>query len=102
MDLQKQYDLLSKAFKTKRNTRVYKYERYVSVVLHGTEIAICTEKSIRLNAGSFHTKTTKDRMNQILKILYYPAYLWQEKFVWYLAAGTDVTVLFANGIGLKR
>ncbi len=83
---------LSKSCKIGNNTRLEVSEGIKRVTLHYTTIATITDNSITLNAGGWHTVTTKQRINIVLAQYGIDKRIVQRKKVWYINGE-----LFYNG-----
>ena len=72
--------------KVGNNTYAYiQHDGSVSIELLGTKVVVLyTNGLVKLNSGGWRTHTTKKRINQ-----YSPVRIYQEKYQWYLADGTE-------------
>lgn len=68
------------------NTYAYiQHDGSVAIELHGTKVVVLYPNGlVKLNSGGWRTHTTKKRINQ-----YSPVRIYQEKYQWYLANGTE-------------
>lgn len=84
--------------KTDNNTYVIKQEGYIAVKLHNTEVVkIYPDNTYELNAGSWYSVTTKDRINS-----YSPVRIYQKDYSWYVMQGNNEDVSFRNGIKVNQ
>ena len=83
------------------NTLIVAYADGTSAVrFHDTDVVTFSadESTATLNTGGFRTNTTKERINGTLRAFGFCAYIFQKKYVWYIADG----VQFVNGMQIKR
>lgn len=78
----KEYELLKKAFRSLRNTKVVQQARCVDVVLCGNVILKVYKNHIKLDSCQHRTQTTKRRINQVLDLTGYSARVFQKDFDW--------------------
>ena len=73
-----------------------------TVVLHRTAIATYDHntQALKLNAGGWHSNTTKSRLNAILQGIIGCASVYQKQFDWYLSYNNQ-TVDFWDGMILS-
>ncbi len=83
---------LNKSCKIGNNTRIVCDSESKRVLYHATTIVTITDNSIALNAGGWHTVTTKQRINAILSQYRLPYHILQKDFTWYINGE-----LFYNG-----
>jgi hypothetical protein len=92
--------LNSQDWKSDNTEVLYSPERDASYVyLHGNHIATILETSLELYSCGYKTKTTKSRLNAILKEHGNEARIFQRNFEWFVV-DNDKTVPFAEGMVL--
>jgi hypothetical protein len=81
-------------FNTK-NTEVWQSDdkRHTVVYLHGTAVVKLQGTLLTLRTGGYATSTTKTRMNEALRWLNLPFYVFQKKHVWYVEANNGKSVV---------
>lgn len=74
-----------KQLKSKVHTTVIETSKRITVRYHETNIAVIDTniKAVTLNAGSWKTATTKNRINEVLTILDLPT-IYQKSSIWYI------------------
>ncbi|UPL50520.1 hypothetical protein [Hymenobacter sublimis] len=77
---------LKEAFGAKRNLVIKQFERSLEVYFYSTRIALIDldTDTIRLANGGWETKTTKNHLNQVLRVMNVQQAVFQKKFQWFL------------------
>ena len=91
--------------KSKVGYEFYKYENEDTVQYHYHNTCIVEhikgKEYVVLNTGGYITATTKNKINQALKMLGIPVKVFQRNFYWYInnyAVGRDDNYLYNNGM----
>lgn len=66
------------------NTKVVTKNKTSYVYLFDNLIAEITTKKVRISNCGYKTKTTKSRLNSILRVFVGDRYIYQKKFKWYI------------------
>lgn len=71
------------------------------VTLYSTRIVDWSERGvIRLYTGGYRTVSTKTHMNEVLKLMYTSAYVFQKNGEWFISVN-DGVFPFAEGVELR-
>ena len=86
-----------KSRKIGNNTYLKRRGDHISILYHNTDIIDYYPHKVVLRNGGWHTKTTKERLNE-----YSPVIIYQNNFEWYVVSPTNGVMNWDNPVLFKN